>query len=176
MTEIVTGWMDWKDIVPYLDQLIKMEQILAVKYHYPDGWYDINGYCAQRVKALETHLSNGNTYFWGARYKNELIGYYWAYIQQFIDKKRWCLRSLMIKEEYQRQGLGSMAINDGLKKAKSLGCNESSTECAVQNTAAAKAYQRAGYKITRIEFVKRLEEIDVKNVQSISDLCRGGVQ
>lgn len=156
-SEIITGWMDWEDIEPFKNQLIELEQILFTKYHYPD-WYNGGEYCINHVNKLEQFLANGNTYFWGARRESELIGYYWAYTSQFVDKKRWCLSSLMIKDEYRMFGLGSLAIEEGFKMAKAIGCDEAATQYVSWNEAASRVYQKAGYKVTRYEVVKRLNE------------------
>ena len=155
--EITTGWMNWAEIVPYRDQLVQLEQILFTEFHYPDR-YNGKEYCEKKVEKLEQFLANGNTYFWGARCGSELVGYYWAYTMQFVDKKRWCLSSLMIKDQYRNFGLGSKAIEEGLKMAKKVCCNEAATQYVPWNEAAANVYQRAGYKITRYEVVKRLDE------------------
>ncbi len=154
---ITAGWMSWDEIEPFKKQLIELEQVLLVKYHYPDR-YDGKLYCEKRVNMLEQYLANGNTYFWGAVHEQTLVGYYWAYTTQFIDKKRWCLSSLMIRDEYRKLGLGTLAIKEGLKMAKAVGCDEASTHYVPWNEAAAKAYQKAGYEITRIEIVKRLDK------------------
>ena len=157
--EITTGWMSWDEIEPFKDQLIELEQVLLKKYHYPDR-YDGKAYCEKRVDLLEQYMENGNTYFWGAVHRQTLAGYYWAFTTQFIDKKRWCLSSLMIRDEYRRLGLGAKAIEEGLKMAKKVGCDEAATEYVTWNETAAKAYKKAGYKTTRIEVVKRLDEND----------------
>lgn len=159
VSEIKTGWMTWEEIEPFKNQLVELEQTLMIKYHYPDR-YDGKEYCQNKVDKLKEYLHTGNTYFWGAICNGELIGYYWAFTTRFINKKRWCLSSLMIKEEYQHIGLGSMAIREGLKMAKVTACDEAATEYAYWNDRAAKAYREAGYEITRIEVVKRLDQDD----------------
>lgn len=155
MKDLLTGWMTWDDIKPYEEQLIDLELILMVMYHYPD-WDIPRSFPEQKVKQLEQHLSKGNTFFWGARFQNILVGYYWAYSEFLIDKKRWYLRSLMVREEFQGMGLGTLAINEGLLKAKNLECDEAVTNYAAFNTTAARAYKKAGYEISRIEVIKKL--------------------
>lgn len=157
--QITIGWMTWDEIKPFKEQLIALEQILFRKYHYPDR-YNGEEYCVNHVGKLEQYLANGNTYFWGARCADELIGYYWAYTTQFVDKKRWVLSSLMIKEKYQKMGLGTRALEEGFKMAKRIGCDEASTGYVPWNTAAAKVYQRAGYTPVRIEAVKYFDKCE----------------
>lgn len=152
---IKTGWMTWKEIEPYKEQLIDLELVCMTTYHYPD-WNIPRLYPEKKVAELEQHLANGNTFFWGATSGDTLIGYYWAYTAQFIDKKRWCLRSTMFREEYQRIGLGTVAILEGLKKAVTVGCDEAVTEYVPNNIAAARVYEKAGYQVSRIEVIKKL--------------------
>lgn len=152
---VVAKWMNWEEISPYKDQLIQMEHTLIKKYHYPERDIPFE-YSINSVETLETHLENGNTFFWAMVDDNELIGYYWAYITNFLGKNRWVLRSLMIKESYSGKGVGTTAINEGLKKAKELGCYDSSTEYVPFNEAAKKSYENAGYNISRVEVTKVL--------------------
>jgi GNAT superfamily N-acetyltransferase len=154
--EYEIGWMTWEQIKPYTEQLAALELTLMVKYHYPDRAIPMS-YCESRVAMLEQHLASGNTFFWGVRHEGKLIGYYWAYTAPFIDQKRWVLRSLYITEEHKGEGLGTLAIQEGLKKAVETGCDEAVTEYVPWNEAAAASYKKAGYEITRIEVVKKLK-------------------
>lgn len=156
---IKTGWMTWEEIEPYKEQLVELELKLMITYHYPD-WNISRAYPEKKVDELKQHLADGNTYFWGATVGNKLVGYYWAYTAPFIDKKRWYLRSIIFCEDYQNCGLGTTAIEEGLKKAVSIGCNEAVTEYVPSNSAAARAYEKAGYQISRIEVVKKLSAIN----------------
>lgn len=153
---IRTGWMSWDEIKPFQEQLVDLELELMIQYHYPD-WDIPRSYPEQKVKELEQHLKDGNTFFWGVVSQGVLVGYYWAYTAPFIDKKRWCLRSLMIRKEYQGMGLGTLANKEGLKKAKSLSCDQAVTEYVPVNGNAARVYEKAGYEIARIEVVKNLK-------------------
>lgn len=152
---IVARWRNWEEILPYKEQLIRMEYDLIKKYHYPEREIPIE-YVQNSVDKLKMHLEDGNTYFWAITDNDELIGYYWAYTTSFIEKKRWILRSLMIKEKYTGKGIGTTAINEGLKKARELNCYDSSTEYVPFNEAAGKAYEKAGYQVSRIEVTKVL--------------------
>lgn len=154
--EIKTGWMTWEEIQPYKEQLIDMELELMIRYHYPD-WDIPRSYPEQKVGELEQRLRDGNTFFWGAVSQGILVGYYWAYTAPFINKKRWHLRSVMVRKEYQGMGLGETAIREGLQKAKSVGCDDAVTEYVPDNGNAARIYEKAGYEIARIEVVKKLK-------------------
>ena len=156
---IRTGWMTWDEIQPFREQLIDLELELMTVYHYPD-WDIPRTYPEQKVQELEKHLQDGNTFFWGAVCGEILAGYYWAYIVPFIDRKRWYLRSVMFRKEYQGIGLGSIAIEEGLIKARAAGCDEAVTEYISSNQSAAKVYEKAGYRMARIEVVKRLGKRD----------------
>lgn len=153
--DIVTKWMVYEDIEPYKEQLVKMEYELITKYHYPDREIS-ESYPRSRVEALEDYLKSGKTFFWGAVSEEGLIGYYWAYISDFLGKPRWNLRSLMIDSRYQHMGLGRIAMNAGLKKAKECGCYDAATEYVPDNIAAVELYRRMGYAVSRIEVVKKI--------------------
>lgn len=155
MEDIIVGWMTWCDIVPYKEQLIDMERELIVKYHYPD-WDISRKYPEASVDRLEEHLANGNTYFWGIRTKSKLLGYYWGYACDFIDTKRWNLRSLMILPEINGKGYAKQAISAAHQKALELGCTEAATDYAPFNRAMAGLIKSCGYEIKRIEVVKKL--------------------
>lgn len=155
MKGVISGWMSWDEIRPYKNQIVDLELELMISYHYPD-WSIPRSYPEQKVNELEQHLLDGNTYFWGARFNDVLCGYYWAYTMTFINKKRWCLRSLIFRKEFQGYGLGSLAVNEGLSKAIDLECDEAVTEYVPFNVDAAHVYKKAGYMISRIEVVKKL--------------------
>ena len=148
-------WMSWDDLVPFKNQLIELEVELTQNYHYPDMHIPIE-YARDRVNALEQHMKNGNTFFWAVTDGNLLLGYYWAYISKFIDVKRWNLRSLMFRDLVKSQGLGTEAIEIGLKKAKELGCQEAATEYVPWNSKMAILLERHGYRPSRIEVVRKL--------------------
>ncbi len=172
--EIKCSWMDWVDILPYKNQLAELEVTLMLEYHYPG--YPLQSaqkYCMAKVDELEQHLKNGNTYFWGMCSGEKLIGYYWAYMSPFLERMRWNIRSIMIRREYQHSGLGSLALMEGIKKARELGCTDSATMYVPWNTSAAAAYEKAGYKISRVEIVRELKDAAVNNDQR-SEIIGGG--
>lgn len=152
---IETRWMRWEEIEPYKTQLIDLELELMIRYHYPE-WEIPRSYPEDRVEALKNHLENGNTFFWGITKGDVLIGYYWAYTTLFIDRKRWVLRSLIVRPEFRKYGFGKRAIEEGLVKAKEIGCDEAVTEYVPWNDAAANSYKKAGYEISRIEVIKKI--------------------
>ena len=152
---IQTRWMSCDDICTYQGQLIELEMTLIKKYHYPELVIPIE-YCARSVENLKEYIKEGNTFFWGATENGELIAYYWAYITSFISRRRWVLRSLMVIDDYQRSGLGTIAMHEGLIKAQEQKCDEMATEYVPWNTAAADFYRKNGFEIRRIEVVKRL--------------------
>jgi hypothetical protein len=49
-----------------------------------------------------------------------------------------------------------LAINEGLKKAKELKCDEAATEYVPWNKTMETLMLKSGYKVTRIEVVKEL--------------------
>lgn len=151
--DYIAKWMNWDEIEPYINQLIELEYELITKYHYPD-WDIPRSYPESRVLALKEHLKTGNTYFYGIVKGDELVGYYWAYSAPFINRKRWNLRSLMVKDGYRSCGFGSKMITLGLQKAKAVGCDDAATEYAAFNKGAGRAYDKAGYVVSRIEIVK----------------------
>lgn len=152
---IKSRWITWEELLPYKEQLIDMELELMIKYHYPDKLIP-RDYPEQRVNSLEDYLKSGSTFLWVSTEGNKLLGYYWAYTSTFIDKKRWNLRSLMFIDEVQGKGLGSLAVKEGLKKARELDCDESATEYVPWNKIMEELMLKNGYKVTRIEVVKEL--------------------
>ena len=101
---IKSWWVTWDELLPYKDQLINMELELMVKYHYPDKVIP-KSYPESRVNSLREYLQNGSTFLWISTDGEKLLGYYWAYISTFIDKKRWNLRSIMFLDEAKGNGL-----------------------------------------------------------------------
>ena len=114
---IESKWVSWEELLPYKEQLIDMEQELMIRYHYPDKQIP-RSYPEQRVNNLESYLKNGSTFLWMSTEGDKLLGYYWAYISTFIDKKRWNLRSIMFLDEAKGRGLGTLAVKEGLKMAR----------------------------------------------------------
>ena len=152
---IISRWVSWEDLQPYKEQLIDMELELMIKYHYPDRFIP-RSYPEQRVESLKEYLANGSTYLWLSTEGGKLLGYYWAYVSIFIDKRRWNLRSIMFLEEVKGMGLGTKAVKEGLKKAMELKCDEAATEYVPWNKTMEAVMNNNGYKVTRIEVVKKL--------------------
>lgn len=152
---IESRWVSWEELLPFKEQLIDMELELMIRYHYPDKQIP-RSYPEQRVNSLESYLKNGSTFLWMSTEGDKLLGYYWAYISSFIDKKRWNLRSIMFLDEAKGRGLGSLAVKEGLKMARLLECDEAATEYVPWNKTMETVMMKSGYKVTRIEVVKEL--------------------
>lgn len=148
-------WLTWEELRRYTEQLIDLEVELTQKYHYPDMEIP-RSFAEDRVEALESYIKNGNTFFWAIIEDGCILGYYWAYISVFIDRKRWNLRSLMFRECAKGHGYGKEAMEAGLLKAKEMGCYEAATEYVPWNTTIAAMLEKFGYKPSRIEVVKKL--------------------
>lgn len=149
---IKSGWVTWEQLLPFKEQLIDMELELMIKYHYPDRMIP-RSYPEEKVNSLKTYLKSGSTFLWLSTDGNKLLGYYWAYISLFIDKRRWNLRSIMFNEDVKGMGLGSLAIQEGLNKAKEMKCVEAATEYVPWNKPMEFLLKKHGYKATRIEAV-----------------------
>ena len=152
---IESRWVSWEELLPFKEQLIDMELELMIRYHYPDKQIP-RSYPEQRVNNLESYLKNGSTFLWMATEGDKLLGYYWAYVSSFIDKKRWNLRSIMFLDEAKGRGLGTLAVKEGLKMARLLECDEAATEYVPWNKTMEAVMMKNGYKVTRIEVVKEL--------------------
>ena len=152
---IESRWVSWEELLPFKEQLIDMELELMIRYHYPDKQIP-RSYPEQRVNNLESYLKNGSTFLWMATEGDKLLGYYWAYVSSFIDKKRWNLRSIMFLDEAKGRGLGTLAVKEGLEMARLLECDEAATEYVPWNKTMEAVMMKNGYKVTRIEVVKEL--------------------
>ena len=152
---IESRWVSWEELLPFKEQLIDMELELMIRYHYPDKLIP-RSYPEQRVNNLESYLKNGSTFLWVSTEGGKLLGYYWAYISSFIDKKRWNLRSIMFLDEAKGRGLGTLAVKEGVKMARLLECDEAATEYVPWNKTMEAVMMKSGYKVTRIEVVKEL--------------------
>lgn len=151
--EIKQRWLSWIELIPFKEQLIDMELELMIKYHYPDRIIP-RTYPEKRVANLKEYLESGNTFFWAATSGDKLLGYSWWYVSNFIDKKRYNLRSIFFLDDIKRQNLGSESIIAGLKHAKELGCDEVATEYASWNEPMANFMAKHGFVKTRIEVIK----------------------
>ena len=152
---IESKWVTWQEIEPYREQLIDMEYELMVKYHYPERNIP-RSYPEKRVANLENAIDSGNTFLWITTDGPLLLGYYCAYISIFIDKRRWNLRSIMFSDSSKGLGLGTLAINEGLRKAKELKCDEAATEYVPWNKPMESLMRQNGYMVSRIEVVRLL--------------------
>lgn len=149
------GWMSWKELLPYKEQLVNMEHELMIRYHYPD-WDIPRSYPESRVDNLEEHLNNGNTFFWGIRRGGELLGYTWVYTAQFIDKLRLNRRASFIKESIRSMNFGKLLFEQVELKARELGCDEILTSYVPANGTMAHLTKNNGFEISRIEVIKKL--------------------
>lgn len=149
-------WMSWDELTPYKEQLVELEIELTHKYHYPNMFIP-RSFAEERVKRLEQHMKNGNTFFWAITDGDQLLGYYWSYISIFINRKRWNLRSLMFRNDIRGQGYGILAIQAAHQKAIEIGCDEAATEYVPWNKPMAQMLEKCGYMPSRIEVVKKLK-------------------
>lgn len=155
--ELWTGWMTWEQIEPYQEQIVDMEHDSMVTWHYPDR--DIpRRFTEERIISLRQHLANGNTWFWGAIYQGKLLGYRWAYVTAFINRRRWVGNSLVFIPEARGLGLGALAMKAEDEKARELGCDDMGTMYATFNHRSAHVHEKAGYRPCRIEVVKELKD------------------
>lgn len=152
-----TGWMTWEQIEPFKEQLIDWELEVMVKYHYPDKKIS-RDYPASRVENLKEYLESGNTFFWGAIENEKLLGYYWAYVSDFLGYRRWQSRSSYTCESARGRGISKMAHQAALTKASELKCDEAVSSYAHFNKVMAHIYQNLGYEPSRIEIVKKLSK------------------
>ena len=154
--QLWTGWMTWEQIYPFKELIVDWELDVMIKYHYPDKNIP-RSYPEARVEKLKDYLAGGSTFFWGAIENGELLGYYWAYIDDFLGEKRWEARSSYVCEKARRRGISRMAHIAALSKARELHCEVAVTSYASFNNAIAHVYEDLGYEISRIEVIKRLE-------------------
>ncbi|WP_165157805.1 GNAT family N-acetyltransferase [Parabacteroides sp. ZJ-118] len=155
-----TGWMTWEQIVPFKEQLIDWELEVMVKYHYPDKKIS-RDYPASRVENLKSYLESGNTFFWGAIKDNRLLGYYWAYVTDFLGYKRWQSRSSYTCENARGNGISKKAHQAAIEKALEIGCDEAVSSYAHFNRTMAHIYENLGYEPSRIEIVKKLSKDEI---------------
>lgn len=152
---IWAGWMNWKQIEPYIEEITDWEQEVIIKYHYPDR--DIpRSFSKERVLKLEQYLETEETFFWGAKYQDKLLGYYWGYISEFLFEKTWNARSSFLTEEARGKGLGYLAKVMALEKAYETGCKKAKSMYAPFNKTQQHIYNKLGYDISRIEVTKKL--------------------
>lgn len=155
MCKLTGHWMNWDEISLFKEQIVEMEIDLTKRFHYQDREVD-RSYHEARVNLLEQYLKSGNTFFWGVQDGNLLACYNWSYITDFLGKKRWVMRSLMVREGYRSQGFGRMAVEESLKMAIKNECYDAATDYAPFNEKAGALYKKMGYEVTRIELVKKL--------------------
>lgn len=147
--------MTWEQILPYKEQIINWELEVMTKYHYPDKIIP-REYPASRVENLKEYLESGNTFFWGAIENGHLLGYYWAYISDFLYERTWYSRSSYISEAARGKGLGTLSKIEAITKAKELGCVKSIATYASFNDVNKHIYEKLGFSVSRIEVVKTL--------------------
>lgn len=148
-------WLNWEEIELYKERIIDWELEVMIKYHYPEK--DIpRTYPEEKVNSLKSYLSTNQTFFMGIFKENKLIGYYWAFISDFLGEKVWNERSSYIKEEERGQSLGIISKLIALKKAGEHGCNKSKSMYAFFNKSQQIIFDKLGYSVSRIEIIKDL--------------------
>lgn len=149
------GWMSWEEIAPFREQLIEMELDLMITYHNPD-WDIPRAYVEEHVDALEHYIASGNTFFWGVHDRVKLYGYMWGYTAPFIDKLRWNIRSVYFQDELRGGGFASLGVEETLKKADEMGCDQMSTHYAVFNDRMKGFLEKYDFAPTRMEMVREI--------------------
>lgn len=148
-------WMNWEEILPYRDLIIHWEEEVTIKYHYPDKELP-KSFFEEKFDNLKLYLEKGNTFFWGLKDHDELVGYYWGYISEFLFERTWYARSSFLREDMRGKGYGLLAKLAAIEKAKECGCVMMESMYAPFNNAQEKIYKKLGYQISRIEVVKKL--------------------
>lgn len=149
------GWMTWDQIYPFAEQIIDWEQEVIIKYHYPDKNIP-RSFSEERVYRLKEYLSTGETFFWGAIEKGKLLGYYWAYISDFLFERTWNERSTYISEDARGKGLGLLSKKMGLEQARKTGCVVCKSMYAPFNNTQKHLFEKLDYNISRVEVYKKL--------------------
>lgn len=151
-----TGWMTWEEIEPFKQQIVDWEEEVIVRWHYPDIELP-RSFSEERVARLGEYLDSGNTFFWGAVKGGSLVGYYWAYISDFLFERTWNERSSYIREDMRGRGLGLKSKVAALEMARSKCCVKAKTMYAPFNGAQKRLFETLGYYVSRVEVVKKLD-------------------
>ena len=149
------SWLEWEQIAPFIEQITDWEQEVIIKYHYPDITLP-RSFSRERVLNLEHYLQTGETFFLGIMRGDRLLGYYWAYISDFLFERTWHERSSYLSEAARGTGLGTLSKLMALEKAKEKGCTKAKSMYAPFNIPQQHIFERLGYKVSRIEVTANL--------------------
>lgn len=150
--------LDVKDILSYRERLIQYifesykNTVYMESYSYKDA--------GSKYDDLLLYVNDKKAIVYGAIEENELIGFVWAYKFPFRDdKSRFYIGILHINEKYRNMHIGRQLLYEIENYAKEIDIHAIYLHAEVCNTGAVKFYRRNGYRVERIQLVKkRLDE------------------
>jgi len=96
---------------------------------------------------LKEQKSNPHFHHWMIILNNEVVGYV-----RIKDNDI----GIMIKKEYQNQGIGTIGLNLAEQKARDLGISKLIALIQEENITSQKSFQKSGYKLKMLWFEKDL--------------------
>jgi ribosomal-protein-alanine acetyltransferase len=94
-------------------------------------------------------LKSSSSIAFVAQYREELVGYIWAYIQRFKAKLQGRIYSLAVKPEYRGRGIARNLLLEVEREMQSLKVNQIFLEVDECNEVAKQLYSSSGFKVYR---------------------------
>ena len=119
---------------------------------------------AERTMDLKRYLADGSALLIGAFEREQLVGFAWFYSYEFCGSARLHLTEIAVISAFRSQGIAKKMICYAEKIAAQRGICEIDLYTSPDNKAALHVYQELGFIMSRIHFVKRLEEKQNGNI------------
>ena len=146
-------WIKSEELLNHFDCIVNMFKDCFITYHYPNLIIE-DSYFKEKILNLKDYVDNNGAHVLFIYYDEKLIGFWWIYFSQFINKKRCHINCAYIDKKYRGLGLSKKAHQLIFEKAKESGCDEIATMYAKFNEPMGKSLNNNGFIETRVECVK----------------------
>ncbi len=111
----------------------------------------------KKTEEFIRHLSNNTCIGYGVFNHDTILGFIWAYPYPFRKENRMYVNEIRIREDFRKNGLGSVLLKKVEEKAKKMGINTIYLHAEAYNAEAIKFYQFNGYSEERIQYSKKID-------------------
>lgn len=148
----------WSDMIKlqevnydYIVNNIQEFRLMFTEYGKSMEVQDVEKYTMERVEKLKSYCQNKNTHITVAYIDSSISGFIWCF---FINNKIH-IKSIIIKKEYKRQGIGSRLLDYTEKHLDSNNVLEIDLIVLESNYSAKEFYKNHGYVVSKYIMTKR---------------------
>jgi ribosomal protein S18 acetylase RimI-like enzyme len=121
----------------------------SIKYHeqFDKDFYTVSESCFKLKKESQVKaMKSQSDLILVAEMNGKVVGYIWGRVEKVMKEKSGKVQEIIVTSQQRGKGIGKALMKQMLNFFKEKGCIISETEVFVENVAAIKAYESAGFK------------------------------